>query len=156
VPYTLTLYSADQSLIQQVSGTIDLPPATTVPVFVPGVASGKQVVAEAFLTIDPSAIKWFSYAETRALPTYDGVWTITNASSAPRITAMLSDASALPISNVRAVVAVKDVAGNVIAASATLLQSIPGQGSAPVTFTWNQPFVGTAASIEILPIIALP
>lgn len=156
VPYTITLYDASHSLIQRVEGTVDLPPSSTVPVYVPGVASGNQVVASAFLSIDATAIPWFTYTETRALPSYNNDATLTNATAAPRITATLSNAMPTPVQNVHVIVAVYNAAGNVIAASATLIPSIPAQGRATATFTWNQPFAGNAASIGVLPVTMLP
>lgn len=156
VPYTITLYGADQSLIQQIGGTVDVPPASTVPVFVPGVASGKQIVTAAFLTIDSSTITWYSYKESRAFPLYDNDATLSNATTAPRIDATISNSSAMPVQNVRVVAAVRDAAGSIIAASATIIPAIGGQSRAQATFTWNQPFSGTAASIEIIPLVQLP
>ncbi len=156
VPYRITLYGAGQALIQEVTGTIDLPPGAAVPVFVPGIASGQQTVSNAFLTIEPSSPQWFVVSpDPRVVPIVSAIiqrGTI----EAPRVEAVLGNTSALPLSNVRAIVLVHNGKGDVIAASSTVLPVIPAQGSATATFTWNGPFAGVPASLEVVPVTPLP
>lgn len=156
VPYTVRLYSKDKFLIQTVNGTLDLPQGATVPVFIPGIVSGKQPVANVFLTIDPSAPKWFSPdTGARVVPlisnTRQG-----GTSDAPRVEAILSNPSVTALMNVPAIVLVRDDKGDVIAASSTIVPTIPAQGQATATFTWNSAFPSIPASIEVVPMIPLP
>lgn len=156
VPYRITLYGSGQALIQEVTGTVDLPPATTVPVFVPGIVSGKQTVTRAFLTIAASAPQWFSMPATaRNLPLISNIvqgGTI----DAPRIEAVLTNSTVTLFIDVRAIVMVRNKSGDVIAASQTVVPSIPAQGQAVATFTWDNAFPETPATIEVIPIIPLP
>jgi len=156
VPYRATIYGARQTLIQSVTGTLDLPPGATTPVFISGIASGKQQVTNSFLEIDRTAIKWVAMASApRTLPGV--VSTIQGGSTTtPRVDAVLANGTVTPLTNVRVVVLVRDAHGNVIAASGTVMPQIPAQGSATATFTWNTPFLGIPASIEIDPVIPLP
>jgi hypothetical protein len=156
VPYRVQLYGADRALIQEVTGTLDLPPGTTQPVFIPGIASGKQVTANAFLIIDSSTVQWVtmntdprikpSVSNTRQGGTID----------APRIEATLTNRSVMPLTNVPVIVLVRSEKGSVIAASSTLLPVIPAQGVSTAFFTWNSAFSSVPASIEVAPIIPLP
>jgi len=156
VPYLVRLYSKDKFLIQEVAGTLDLPPAATVPVFIPGIVSGKQPVANVFLTIDPSAPKWFSFdTASRVTPLVSNTkqgGTV----DAPRVEAVFSNPSVTALTNVPAIVLVRDEKGDVIAASSTILPGIPAQGNATATFTWNSAFPGVPASIEVVPVLPLP
>lgn len=157
VPYTVTLYGAKQVFVQEVKGTIDLPPSSSVPVFIPGITTGSQTVVRAFLTIDASAPQWFTLAaDPRILPVVSNT-TLGGSVSAPRIDAVLSNASVTTMMNVLAIVLVHDEQGAVIAASQTIVPSIPAQGRAGATFTWNTSF-GSASTtaIEVVPIIPLP
>jgi hypothetical protein len=156
VPYRVTVYGAQQTLIQSISGTIDLPPGATVTVFIPGIASGKQTAMSAFLDIDNPSIKWVTMtADPRIVP---GVSNTVQGGSmdAPRIDATLVNGSVSVLANVQVVVLVRDARSNVIAASGTVVPSIPAQGNATATFTWNTVFPGVPASIEVVPIIPLP
>lgn len=156
VPYTLTIYGAGQLFVQSVQGTLDLPPAATVPVFIPGVVTGTQTKVHAFLSIDTAAIKWTAMPhDPRLLPVVSNT-SISGASTTPRVTATLSNPSTTPLSDVPAVVLVRDAQGNVIAASSTIVPSVPAQGQATATFTWNAPFPGAPAAIEVDPTVPLP
>ncbi len=156
VPYRVTLYGSGQSLIQEITGTLDLPPGASVPVFVPGIVSGKQAVANAFLDIEPSSPAWFSLAaDPRIIPNVSNTKQIGTASS-PRIEVTLTNPSVTALANVKVIVLVHADTGDVIAASTTVVPSVPAQGRATATFTWNYAFSGVPASIEVVPIISLP
>ena len=156
VPYTITLYGAGQVYVQQVTGTLDLPPASTVPVFVPGISSGNQKTIRAFLTIASSSPDWFTMrGDSRARPIVVNT-TIGGATSTPRIDATLGNSGVTPLTNVRTIVLVRDEHGEVIAASQTIVPTIPAQGEATATFTWNSAFPSAPARIEVLPVILLP
>ncbi|MHB8710646.1 MAG: hypothetical protein ACYC6X_03820 [Minisyncoccota bacterium] len=156
VPYTVTLYGADQTIIQEVSGTLDLPPAATETVFIPGVVSGKQTVASAFLNIAPSAPRWFTMTtDPRVVPIVSNT-TQSGSAKALRIDATLTNGSVAVLTDVQVIVLVRDAHDDVIAASQTVVPTIPAQGTATATFTWNSAFSTAPTSIEVDPIIPLP
>lgn len=156
VPYTVTLYGTGQVFVQKVSGVLDLPPATTVPVFIPGITTGNQKVVRAFLSIDPAQFSWFAPASgERVVPVVTNT-TLGGSPNAPRIDAVITNRSVTALADVRAVVLVRSKEGEVIAASETLVSSIPAQGQATATFTWNGAFSTAPAAIEVLPVIPLP
>ncbi len=156
VPYTLTLYGTDLVLISQTRGVIDLPPGATVPVYLPNIATGNQIVATAFLSIEPTAPAWYRLAsDPRILPTVASS-KLGGSTSSPRIEATFVNPSVTPLINVRAVVLVRGEGGTVIAASSTIVPTIPALGQASAIFTWNHPFSGTSLSIEVVPSVPLP
>lgn len=155
VPYRVTLYGTNQSLIQEVSGTFDLPPGTAT-IFIPGIVSGKQTVVNAFLAIDSSSPVWFTMAtDSRIIPIVSNT-TQGGSVDAPRIQAILSNGSSSMLTNVQVLVLVRDIHNDIIAASQTIVPTIPAQSSATATFTWNSAFSSIPASIEVVPIIPLP
>lgn len=156
VPYSITLYGSDQLFIQKIDGTVDLPPRATEPIYIPGVASGEQKVASAFLEIVPSDMKWFTMtADSRTVPKV--LSTVQSGTeSAPRIEAILANPSGFPLTNIRIIVFVYDAHKDVIAASETVVPIIPAQGQSTATFTWNNAFSVALASMEVEPIIKLP
>lgn len=150
VPYTVALYGAGNAFIQKVTGTFDLPPGATVPVFVPAISSGRQAVTAAFLSIDASQVRWYTARDTRILPKVSDT-KLSGTADAPRIEATLSNDTAQPITDVTVVVVVRDTNDNVVGASKTIVPSVPAQGTKTVTFTWNAPFGGSPATIQVLP-----
>ena len=155
VPYKVTLYAADHTILKTEIGTLDLPPARSVPVFLPAFFTGSASSTQAFLTIDTSKIKWFTYTKPIRVPTVENP-SIEGTSIAPRVTATLSNADVVSFTDVQVVAMIYDSNDTVIAASQTLLPNIAGQGSAPTTFTWGRAFPGVPARIEVVPVPLLP
>lgn len=156
VQYHLSVYGTDRVLLHEERGVIDLPPNALVPVYVAGAVSGKQKVGNAFLTIDPVVVQWFSIAEDpRIVPTVSNIKE-GGSVSAPRIQATLSNTGVVALRAVETVVVVRDARGEVVGTSKTIIPVIPAQGGATATFTWNDAFSGIPASIEVTPIIPLP
>lgn len=156
VSYTVSLFGGDQILIQQFDGSVELPPGATVPIFIPNLSVGSQTMVHGFLTIATTSIQWYALpTDPRVVPVVSNT-TLTNASSTPRIDAVLTNASITSIDSMRVVVLVSDAGGNIIAASQTVVPTVPAQGQATATFTWNAPFPGTAATIKVIPIVPLP
>ncbi len=156
VPYRIVLYGTGQILVQEINGTLDLPPGASVPVYVPQIFSGKQAVVGAFLEIATSSALWFPMTPNqRSVPLVSNI-TQSGTPSAPRIEAVLSNATVAPFNNVQVVIIVHNANGDVIAASGTVLPSVPAQGQATATFTWNSAFSEAPAAIEVIPIIPLP
>ena len=156
VLYKIMFYDTDQVLVNEVTGTLDLPPNTIVPVFVPGVSFGNRAVAGAFLDIDSSSFRWFAMPVDMHIVPVVSTPKLGGTPSAPRIEAVLTNTSVTPLTNVRAVVFVHNSAGAVIAASATVLPLIPAQGEASAVFTWNGAFPDMPVLIKVIPIIPLP
>ena len=156
VPYRVTIYGVDRLLIQEVEGTLDLPPGATVPVFVPGIVSGKQVVASAFLSIEASSPQWFRMvSDPRIIPTVLNT-KFSGTTEMPRFESVLVNASVSTLTNVSIIIFVRNEKGDVIAASSTVVPTIPAQGQAMATFTWNNAFSSAFASVQVVPIIPLP
>ncbi|MEK7060585.1 MAG: hypothetical protein AAB936_01165, partial [Patescibacteria group bacterium] len=156
VSYKVTLYGSDQSIIQEMTGTIDLPPSGSVPVFVPNIQIGSQTVVSAFLDIESSSLRWFSMpSDTRIVPEVSNTKQ-TGTVSSPRIEAIFTNPSAIAITNIKAVILVHDDKSGVIAASSTIIPKISAQGQVTATFTWNYAFSDMPVSIEVVPIIPLP
>ncbi len=129
VPFTVTLYGADGTVLASKQGTVDLPPAATVPLFIPGLYTGYQAVAHAFLSIDDASVYWYTYNDTRTIvPTSNAVLTD---GAMPRATATVSNPTAYPILNLPVVITVYDAENNAIAASRTVVDEVPPWGMRP-------------------------
>jgi hypothetical protein len=152
--FTIELYSSTNTVIAKKEETVDLPPNSTVPVFVPNFFSGSQDVARAFITFDTPQHLWYRYQETRTLPKVAGIQIAQGAT--PRIAATAANSSPVAMTNVVFVVTVFGEDGNAIAASRTIAPTIPAQGTASLIFTWPQPFSAPVSRVEVIPITALP
>jgi len=156
VPYRVIIYGINQTLIQSVTGTVDLPARATATVFIPSILSGKQTVVKAFFDMDSSSIKWFTMnADPRIIPGVSNTISV-GTTDAPRIEAILTNGSTATLTNVRVIVLVRDANKDVIAASQTIVPVVRPQSTASALFTWNSAFEGVPAAIEVVPVIPLP
>jgi len=76
---------------------------------------------------------------------------IVTESGRPRLEARLSNKTQKEIKNVEVVTLLSDVAGNIMAASKTFVDTISPQGGESITFNWPSPFLIEPISIRILP-----
>lgn len=152
-PYTLELYSADALVLRRIQGTVDLPAGSLVPIYVRAATQG-AVVARAFISFSPENVHWRNPKKTHELPRVTESALIEGGT--PRITARLVNEGFEPLYGVRAIAVVYDAFGTAIAASETLVPAISAQSSAPLTFTWNEPFSAPVSRFEIMPVVPLP
>ncbi len=152
VAYRITLYGKDNIILSSKTGKIDVAPLTTVPVFVPGFYTGFQDVARAFLEFEGD-VEW--YRDETERPKLSIGDMKMDESETPRLSASITNPTAKPLYRVPVVATLFDAAGNAMAASATIAQEIPPQGSTSLIFTWNAPFPAPVARTEIIPILGL-
>jgi hypothetical protein len=153
--FTINLYGPDNVLVASKQGTTDIPPRSAIPVYIPNFYSGNQTVSNAFLNFDEPSLFWYQYKDDRVLPTLVNYDT-SNLTTSPQVTAVMKNSSARPLLDVKLVATVFAADGNAIAASQTVLHSIPAQGTAQAVFTWNTPFSAPPARIEVVSFIPLP
>lgn len=75
---------------------------------------------------------------------------LSNASSTPRLEAVVENLSLGPVSNLDFVALVSDENGNLFAASKTFIDALASGESAPIIFIWPRPFAKPAVQIEII------
>jgi len=157
VQYKISLYTENGYFIKNLSGTVDLPPRTVMPIFVPGISVEKRAPARAFLAVATSSPMWYTLTtDPRNMPIVSHT-TLGGTTAAPRIEAVLTNESIVPIASVRVIVFVRDTnSSNIIAASATVVPTVPAQGQTTATFTWNEAFASPSVHIEVIPVIPLP
>ncbi len=149
-PYTLELYGTGNQLLVKKEGTVNLPPHSTVPIFIPNILQGKRATT-GFLTFDTRAMRWFKSITSPPTLPISNIQVVGGAT--PRITATIKNPTANALYHVKVVIAVFNTAGNVIAASQTIEPIIPAQGTASLVFTWNVPFTDTPAKEEVWPLL---
>ncbi|MBV9159937.1 MAG: hypothetical protein JO019_05070 [Candidatus Kaiserbacteria bacterium] len=151
-PYRFSYYDADNILIGERTGTTYLMPGTITPVFEGAVDTGQRAVAHTqFEFTEP--LTWERLQNTADVIEINDR-EISGVDTAPRITASARNGSVKDMQNIGFVAVVFDPAGNAFTASQTVLPSLPGGGSAPIVFTWPDPFNISLGSVDITPISA--
>ncbi len=155
VPYTIKLFDARGATMKEITGTVDLPPHTAMPIYVPR-ALEQDTVARVFIEIVPTMVAWYSLdQDSRILPTIEGKPFALPADK-PRIEALVSNASIYPLSRVPLVAIVHDVlSNNVVAASATVVD-VAAQSESTASFNWNEPFSSNNVRVVFYALTPLP
>lgn len=150
-PFRLEVYGTQRELLIEKIIKVDLPPSTSVPVYLADVAPRGSVAAQAFLVPVTESIVWRKVSGARqAPPTVEDI--SISEGEAPRITATLVNPLARVTYDTTLIATVFDSSGNVMAGSQTLVPLLPSQGSAPLVFTWNAPFPQPVLRVEIQPV----
>jgi Mg-chelatase subunit ChlD len=146
VAYSFTLYDQDNLPILERTGRADIPPGTEFPIFSGGVNAGEKIPHHATFRFTEMPT-WYEIPEQPVKLTVQSQQ-ITDLETTPRLSAILKNPSRFTLSNVGVVALLYDAAGNAVAASRTIVESLPGESSAPIFFTWRQPFAIQPTSCE--------
>lgn len=156
VSFSVKVYDAQFAFVREITGSLDLPPRTVMPIFIPGVAGASEGEMHASLEIATSTLHWVRVAgDPRIVPVVAHTQ-LSGTTTAPRVEAILTNPSITSLSRIPVVALVRDTAsGNVIAASQTVVTIVP-QGETKAIFTWNEPFKSLSVRIEVIPVVPLP
>jgi hypothetical protein len=147
IAYAFSLYDADNLLVAERRGETFLAPGETAPVFEASIIVGERAPSRAFLTFEPTP-RFFRDASSPERPSVSGI--DFSSEPTPRLTATIGNPSYEPLGRIVVVAILYDGSDTAMAASQTVLDSLPGRGARDVVFTW--PFsIGSPARIEVLP-----
>ena len=155
LPYRFRLYDAENILVADREGALYLAPNAITPVFEGNIPAGNRIAARAFFDFLDSPV-W-----ERARDDTAKAFTISNKSSsnettAPLVSATLTNTSTHIAYNLVVTAVVFDPSGNAIAASKTVVPRIAAGEQKQLVFTWPDPFQGTVGRIDIVPVLPPP
>jgi von Willebrand factor type A domain len=141
--YTFTLKDRN-GVIASKSGTTILPPYSTYPIFEGRIDTAGRIPTDTSITLEPVDV-WvpdiYGDGQFRS-----GDLSLIGADTQPRLTASIQNTFLTDAKNIEVVATIFDSAGTPLTSSQTFIDSIPGQQSMPVTFTWAQPIAKTLRS----------
>jgi hypothetical protein len=150
IGYVFRLYDKDNVIIGEKIGQTFLPANQTFAVFESGIKTGTRVPVRTSFDFTESPL-WIQNSADYKEPsvTAENI-TLTNDSSLPRIDASIHNLSLNTIKALSVVVIIYDADDNAIAASRTIVEDLPAQSIAPVTFTWPTQFPSPVVRKEII------
>jgi hypothetical protein len=150
VPYHVILYDAQGIEITEYAGAVTLPPRRNTIAFNGAVSTGKRIPTRALFqfTAPPN---WLVQTDPLSAIAVGDKKYVEDAYGAS-LAVTLKDTSVEPLGRTSVYVVLYDKDGNAIGFSKTIIDTIPGLGSATAPFTWSSSFNGAVISIEVLPV----
>ncbi|MGC9602294.1 MAG: hypothetical protein ABSE76_00925 [Minisyncoccia bacterium] len=151
VAYSFQLFDANNNLVVERDGIIDLPPITTIPIIEPNIMVGNRTVAHVQFAFSNTPPAVWSKVPASSIPTLSiaeqNLNTDASQLGATVVNDTLSDAQ-----NITVAAVLFDNQGVARAASRSLIVDIPAKSSVPVVFTWQGGVPNIVrAEITILP-----
>jgi Mg-chelatase subunit ChlD len=145
-PYEFKLYDSQGNFITSKTGETYIPKGQAFAIFEPNISTGSRIATRATFAFTQALI-WVR--NTTPYPSI-GVTNspIENASTTPRVDAIVTNNSLGTVSNLDFVVMVSDGAGNTIGASHTFIDSLGAGATQNIAFTWPKPFSTTAVACQ--------
>jgi len=136
VAYSFQLFDANNNLVIERDGVVDLPPINTIPIIEPNIMVGNRTVAHtqfAFSSTPPAVWNKVPAGDIPALH-----MTQQNLSTdASRLDALLVNDTLQDAGQVTVEAVLFDAEGVARAASKSLIATVPAKSSVPVVFTWQ-------------------
>ncbi len=149
VSYSFQLFDAKNQLIIERNGVTELPPVSIIPVIETNIPTGTRTIARTLFAF--SALPVWNAVAPDSLPPIDVTRQALSADGS-RLTLTLENNTVKDISNVTVAGVLFDGSGVALAASKSLIPSLPRKSSQNVTFTWPLGVPGVVrAEITVLP-----
>lgn len=147
--YTLAIYSTDNLLpIKSIEGDTYIPPGGTFVVFEgPFTLSAKPT--RAIITWHKDSLIW----EKRSTPVPELTIeksTITRLEPTPRLEVLVGNPTLNAVSNIDLTALIYDVAGNIFAASKTIIPNLDSGDASQAIFTWPKAFATNPVQVQIV------
>jgi hypothetical protein len=149
VHYSFQLFDADNNLVVERDGVMDLPPLQIIPIIEPNIDVGNRVVARTLFAF--SEVPVWNKIPTQSVPSLS-VSDQNLSPGATRLTATITNNSISDAQSFTVVAVLFDTQGVARAASESTLQGLTHLSSTNITFTWPTSTPNVArAEITILP-----
>jgi len=149
--YHFSLYDSQNISIADREGIMYLMPGATTPVLEARIDAGNRIVAHTYFEFtEPFA---WERMKNNATAISVSNKSMSNILEAPRLSALARNSAVSPQANVAFVAVIFNSAGNAFAASATSLQRLEAGETAPIVFTWPDPFSVQPSRIDIIPLV---
>ncbi|MBY0472802.1 hypothetical protein K2Q00_00765 [Patescibacteria group bacterium] len=149
VAYSFQLFDTKNQLIIERNGVTELPPLPVIPIIETNIPTGTRTIARTLFAF--SALPTWSSVAPDSLPAIDVSHQVLSGDGS-RLTLTLENNTVKDASNVTVVGVLFDGDGIAVAASKSLITSLPHKSSQNVTFTWPLGVPGVVrAEITVLP-----
>ncbi len=151
INYRFRFADKDNIYIGKREGSTFVPPSGKFAVFEPAIDIGNSIPVYVTFEFTETPL-WIKVPEEKVnqLKVFASDIKLENETNAPRLSATIKNNSLFSIPAINVVAILYDAGGNALSASRTYLDSLMGEGSADVTFTWPEPLPSGIVVKEII------
>ncbi|MEX0934773.1 MAG: hypothetical protein WDZ70_00410 [Candidatus Paceibacterota bacterium] len=150
VPYVLRLYDSEGILISEEERRVDIPPSTSIAVFVPSINPGNRTPVRATVQFSDD-VEWERITADSVEFRMTDSAQIRDGSFGTEVSVPVTHNSNQVLSNVTLTLILFDSDGNAIHTSQTFVEEFNPDDTISLTFTWPQTFSSEIDSVLILP-----
>jgi hypothetical protein len=147
-PYNFKIYDKNDVLLFEKSGTTYIPPNKNFAVFEDGININDKTPARISFTFAGNAV-WQKMDNTDLGIVSDSS-TLSKETTKPRVDAVIRNKNLKSVDNVEVVAILYSSDENAIAFSRTMIDTIQGQSTQNIVFTWPEPFSEKVYRIELI------
>jgi hypothetical protein len=144
LPYTFSLYDADNILVAERSGVMSLQPGEVVPLLEANIVTGSRVPVRTFVSFLPSV--WERMTRSENPLTVSGV---VFDDKTLRLSAHVDNGSVAAVPRATLTALLYGAGDVVVGASQTTLSDIPARGGKDAVFTWQGSFASPVVRAEV-------
>jgi hypothetical protein len=148
-PYEFKLFNREGVMIADKKGVARLRPKSVLPILESGLKTLRQVPERVSFEFTSDLVFEKETPAPLNLIVKDENYFVDNF---PKVSAKIQNINFERISNISVIVLLYDVFDNVVGSSSTFIDSLGGEETKDVTFTWPQEFDEEVSRIEIVPI----
>lgn len=151
LPYAFRFTDQNNLFINRVNGTLALAPLEQFVIFASNVDVGRRLPTRAFVDFTGAPI-WRRASEKPFVSVSDSRFTM---NPSPLLVAKVKNDSLKDYSGVTVAAVLSDSLRNALAASATLVESLPAGETREISFSWPRPFSTEPVFFDLYPHVAL-
>ena len=146
LPYTFSLFDAENVLVAERKGTMFLVPGESAPLFEANIQTGERIPVRTFVSFGQGT---WTKGERMENPLRVISRDLNSASL--RLAASIENQTPLPVENTVITALLYDAAGTLVNASQTIVPVISSRERRDIVFTWQEPFSAPIVRIDIIP-----
>ena len=149
VGYQIRVLNKDGISMYERHGMTTMPAKRSVPIIETSLSLGGQVPVRIEFKFDDELV--WTKQDIKEVPLVASNNSFTNSTSSTKLITNIVNKDFNSYSKIEVVAILYDEAGNAVGASRTFIDSIGGNQTIPITFTWPVPFEKVPAKIEVIP-----
>lgn len=149
--YSVKLYDAEGILLNERISETYIPPNKTFPIFEHSFSLGEQIPKRVTLTFE-NELSWQKGAIVEPVLKVENQ-SLDTVEDRPFVEATIRNTEVYEVKNIQVVAIAYEKNGNAIGASQTLVPFIRAGSTERIIFSWNKPFLGEVAKVDIIPMV---